>query len=179
MNEPLKPCRWLGEPKTELDRRVHAAIRDFHALLGEVELNGNRGYVPDMVNKMFGSPLGSAYCANTVGYVLVRNGLRIPPKEVGACDAWARMAFARASWHSEPMLGAVAVYGTTRKTVPGLPFDAQHVGLVAQLHVPQLGTIDYEANTSAYGYSREGLAVLPKPVDTDRILGFIWPELAV
>jgi hypothetical protein len=65
------------------------------------------------------------------------------------------------------MIGAAVVYGK--------PGDASHIGVIVRV-IPLLLAV--EGNTTLDGFSRNGVAVDLKLVNTDRVLGYVYPAAA-
>lgn len=173
-------CKWLVEGPG-FPRELAAAVRFAHADIGEFEDDGNRGSFPDRVNREFGSPLGSAYCANAWGWWWKQAHLPLPPRDVGSCDVVFRWAMQTGRFvdpkKGTPKPGYGVLYGARGpkgKFVlkdDKLP-DAVHIGILA---TTERGGWAIEANTTLAGFSRDGIAVLFKPVTKDRLLGYVAP----
>ena len=108
-------------------------------------------------------PVGSYWCAAAVAAWWRESGAEIPAYPAG-CDEW--MAWARQThrWATTPAAGAAVLYGK--------PGDASHIGVVVRV-TPML--LSCEGNTSFGGYTRNGVGVALKEVDTARVLGYVLP----
>ena len=147
-----------------------AVVCAAHDDIGEHEdpPGSNRGAYVDAVNQEFGSPLGSAWCANALGHWFKKAGASIPPDNVGSADRWRRFGQHAGLWTDEAQPGYAVIYGD-RST--GL---AHHVGIVEQIVNGRVLTI--EGNTTLVpGYDREGWIVQQKEIAHEKVLGFVKP----
>jgi hypothetical protein len=158
--------------------KVKAAI-DFALLnIGVCEdpVGSNRGPEIDAWANEFGSPLGSFWCALSVGKARKVGGLWIPSRDVGSCDRWYYEAERLGMLSPEPCHGAAVLY-TNGKVLTDGPYagrkDAVHIGLVLRLR-PVLQSI--EGNTTLGKYDRNGYVQTLKEVEKARVLGYVLPE---
>lgn len=135
----------------------------------------NRGPEIDVWAKEFGSPLGSYWCALSVGKARKEGGLWIPPRDVGSCDEWYRAADKVGKLITYPCHGAAVLY-TNGKIISGGRFsgrvDAVHIGLVVRVK-PK--TLSVEGNTVIGKYDRNGDVQALKEVDKTRVIGYVAP----
>jgi hypothetical protein len=148
-------------------------VRRAHADIGIEERvdAANRSPYLDTIAQFFGSPIGSAWCALTLGWWCYETGVAFPDREVGAVRAWQSWAIKHGCWREKsytPLPGDKVIYDMKPD---GL---GDHIGVVARVHARGVRTI--EGNTSYAGFSREGVAVVYKPVATKFILGYIVPR---
>lgn len=171
MRPPLDPttCTWL-DPLTALPALNKLVVRRAHRFIGIEEVGGaNRSGVIDDWNRRAGAPLGSPWCASFATAVWEDCGARLPAHGRASCDVLMTWAKNVGLWTDNPIEGALVLYG-----VPG---DARHVGVVARL-LPRQEARAVEGNTTFAGFSREGTAVVYKPVDRTRVLGYVVPAPA-
>jgi hypothetical protein len=154
--------------RADLVRRAHADIG-----IEESATQSNRSPYLDEIAREFGSPVGSAWCALILGRWCRNVGAAIPPREVGAVRAWQRWAQGEGLWKPKahtPLPGDIAVWDYNPD---GL---GDHIGVVVRVHARGPRTI--EGNTSWAGHSREGVAVVMKPINAGATLGYIVPRAA-
>jgi hypothetical protein len=158
--------------------------------VGQVEhpAGSNRGWLPDLVNQHFGSPLGSRWCANAAGYLRWWARLWVPSRDVGACDEWRDQAEAAGKWVSASALdltnpaqaptGSVVLYTSWKRLASG-PYagrwDAIHAGLLFEVPPSGRARPNLEGNGSARAFSANGGAVVLKDVDRPRVYGLVLP----
>src|SRR4051812_15558669 len=91
---------------------VRAAL-DFarlHIGVCEVPPGSNRGPEIDAWAAEFGSPLGSYWCALSVGAARKVGGLWIPSRDVGACNEWVFQGTRAGLVTKDPVPGAAIIY---------------------------------------------------------------------
>jgi CHAP domain len=160
-------ARWLPTATPDLNRRIVVrALSDIGIV--ETPPGSNRSGVIDSYNLAAGVPVGSYWCAAAVAAWYRESGAKVPPGSA-SCDSWMAWAKAAGQWKTTPTPGAAVVYGTST------PLDATHIGVVVRVG-PLL--LSCEGNTSLGGFSRNGVAVDLKLVNTDRLLGYVWPIAA-
>lgn len=150
-----------------------AIVRRALECVGIEELRHNGSGVIDDWNRRAGAPLGSPWCASFVTAVLEDCGAAVPRSGRASCDVLMSWGRNRGLWlgpRARPPEGALVLYGRDIT-------DATHVGLVARV-LPGGELRSVEGNTSYAGFSREGVAVIYKPVSMGRVLGFIPPTPA-
>lgn len=165
-------ARWLPNSTPALHRAIVVrALSDCG--ICENPPGSNRSGVIDEYNRRAGVPVGSYWCASAVGAWWadaaqdIGQVLLLPPG-YASVDNWMQWAKKTGRWHARPVPGAAVLYG--------IPTDASHMGVVVRLG-PIL--LDVSGNTTlGGGYSRNGVAVDVKPVNNDRLLGYVWPEPA-
>lgn len=140
----------------------------------EMPPGSNRSGIIDEYNIRAGGKVGDYWCATAMGAWWQDVGL-LAPKGYGSCDAWVAFAKETGRWipvGSTPPVGSAVLYGK-----PGVPPDAQHIGLLirwAPLPITIEGNTTIEG--SAFGASRNGVAVSVKELTkTDPILGYCAP----
>ena len=172
----MRPADYLPPDTPALNVAIVEAAHDDIGEGETIDASGhgtNRSTFVDGVNSEFGSPLGSYWCANTVGHWWKKAGAEIPASDVGAAETWRKWAFQTGRFNHAPCPGAAVLYGKTD--------HADHIGIVARL-VPDPAAagghrvITIEGNTSLGGYNRDGWAVAEKTVDLPHLIGYVWPE---
>lgn len=168
-------ARWLDSMAMPDHARRAALVRRAHADIGIEENVGtpNRSPYLDTIAKFFGSPLGSAWCALIVGWWCYETGVAMPPREVGAVRRWQQWAKDEGLWKPKTHLalpGDLCVYDFKPDGV------GDHIDVVGRMHGRGPRTIG--GNTSYAGQSREGVAVVMKPVASSLVLGYIVPRAA-
>jgi hypothetical protein len=158
---------------TAVAAAIDYALR--HVGVCEEPPGSNRGPEIDAWAKEFGSPLGSYWCALSVGKARKVGGLWIPTHDVGACNEWVLQATHAGLVTTEPIPGAAVVY-TNGQLVAGGRYDGQrdavHIGLVLRVE-PVLLSI--EGNTVLGAFDRNGWVQTLKEVDTRRVLCYLSP----
>ena len=99
--------------------------------------------------------------------------MRVPPSLVGAVRAWQAWAKREGVWKEKtdtPLPGDLVVYDMRPDG------QGDHIGVVARVH--GRGVRSVEGNTSYAGFSREGVAVVYKPIASKLVLGYIVPRVA-
>lgn len=157
-------ARWLPDSLPPLQRHlVVRALADDG--LTEMPPGSNRSPVIDEYLRDVGSPVGSPWCAAALAAWWRDCGAEIPPQYAGSAQQWHLWAIRTHRFTVTPQPGYAVLYGTGGR--------ADHVGLVTRLTPIELNV---EANTSATGYSREGVACFQKPVWKAMVLGYCTPE---
>ena len=153
-----------------------AAALDYarrHVGVCEDPVGSNRGPEIDDWAREFGSPLGSYWCALSVGKARKVGGLWIPSHDVGSCNEWVYQATRAGLMRKEAEAGAAVVY-TNGQMITGGRYDAQldavHIGLVLRVK-PVLLAI--EGNTVVSSFDRNGFVQTLKEVDAKRVMGFV------
>lgn len=131
----------------------------------------NRSFYVDAVNRRFGSPLGSYWCANAVAGWFADAGAQLPPVP-GSCESWHQWAFRTDRFRSHPQPGYAVLYGTAA--------HASHIGIVAKLEpdpTAPLGrrVVVIEGNTSLGAFTRDGWIVAEKTLSREDLVGFVAP----
>src|SRR5258708_24148864 len=118
-----------------------------HIGVCEVPPGSNRGPEIDAWAQEFGSPVGSYWCALSVGKARKMGGLWIPSHDVGACNEWVVQGTRAGLVTKDPVPGAAVVY-TNGQVVSGGRDDGQqdavHIGLVLRV---QPALLSVEGNT--------------------------------
>lgn len=141
----------------------------------EVPPGSNRGPEIDEWAKEFGSPLGSYWCALSVGKARKAGGLWIPTRDVGSCDEWYLQAERAGKIIAKPVHGAAVLYTNGKVMGPGRYAgrkDANHIGLVNRVS-PVL--LNIEGNTTLGKYDRNGFIQTMKQVAIERVLCYVAP----
>src|SRR5258708_16281296 len=163
----------LGMAATGIDKAIDYARR--HIGVCEEPPGSNRGPEIDAWAQEFGSPLGSFWCALSVGKARKEGGLWIPSYDVGACNEWVLQGTRAGLVTKDPVPGAAVVY-TNGQVVSGGRYDGQHnavhIGLVLRVQ-PVLLSI--EGNTVLGAFDRNGWVQALKEVDTKRVLCYVAP----
>ncbi len=149
---------------------IHRAQQDIPIL--ETPLGSNRSPEIDAMCQRWGVPLASYWCALWAASVWADAGADVPPthgdSHPARAESWRQWAIATGRFSSTPILGAATLYG------PGGRGPADHIGACVVSIVPLL--LDFEGNTTGAGFSREGEMTAMKPVDTDRLIGYVSPN---
>jgi hypothetical protein len=135
----------------------------------------NRGPEIDAWCKEFGSPLGSYWCAISVGKARKEGGLWVPDRDVGSCDEWSLQAERTGRLSRIPEIGSAVLYTNGARIVNGRyagRLDIVHIGLVMRV-VPVLQSV--EGNTTLGKYDRNGYTQTHKEVDLKRVAGYVLP----
>jgi hypothetical protein len=173
--------RSSGQAQSEgLTSGVAAAIDYARRHIGVCEdpVGSNRGPEIDAWAEEFGSPLGSFWCALSVGKACKVGGLWIPSHDVGSCNEWIFQATRAGLIKNDPEPGAAVVYTNGKKNAGGRydgQLDAVHIGLVLCVQ-PVLLSI--EGNTILGAYDRNGFVQALKEVDRSRVLSYVAPAAA-
>lgn len=136
----------------------------------------NRSPEIDAMCRRFGVPLGSYWCALWVADIWTDAGAAIPPIDAtrgwhpAKAETWRQWALTEGLFSGIPQLGCATLYGK------GGHAPADHIGCALASIAPV--KMDFEGNTSGAGYSRNGELATLKPVDGDRIIGYITPRAA-
>ena len=141
----------------------------------EDPVGSNRSPDIDAWATEFGSPLGSFWCALSVGKARKVGGLWIPTHDVGACNEWFYQASRAGLVSNDPEPGAAVLY-TNGTTIRGGRYDGQldavHIGLVLRVS-PVLLAI--EGNTVIGPFDTNGFVQALKEVDRNRVLCYVPP----
>jgi hypothetical protein len=146
-----------------------------HVGVCEDPVGSDRGPEIDAWAREFGSPLGSYWCALSVGKARKTGGLWIPSHDVGACNEWVLQATRAGLIRKDPEAGAAVIYTNGKKVVGGRydgQVDAVHIGLVLRVE-PVLLAI--EGNTVISAFDRNGFVQALKEVDKSRVLSYVAP----
>jgi hypothetical protein len=166
MTVPLKPrslCAWAPTTLPAVNLAIaKRALLDVG--ICEIPPGSNRSGRIDEYALAVGCPVGSFWCAAAVAAWWRESGAETPLSQGGSCDAWMRWARDTGRWTPRPEIGRAVVYGG--------PGDASHIGVVVRVQ-PLL--LSVEGNTTLEGFSRNGVAVDLKLVNTARLLGYIDP----
>ncbi len=171
----IRAARWLDALSLPDHALRVALVRRAHADIGIEENTGaaNRSPYLDQIAKKFGSPLGSAWCALIGGEWADDAGVARPRREVGAVREWVRWAKEQGLWKPSTAIALPGDFVCYDMSPDGV---ADHFGVVARVHARGPRTI--EGNTSWAGHSREGVAVVMKPIASTLVLGYITPRAA-
>lgn len=168
-------------PKDIVVPTTIAAFLDYTATLaGVVEIppGSNRGPDLDEWAKEFGAPLGSYWCALSVGHARKKFGLWIPPRRefVASCDEWYLAAERALCLTMTPAPGCAVLYtnGATLMTPDRYKGrkDAVHIGTILRVTPVMMA---HEGNTTLGKYDRNGFTQALKEVDRARVLAYILP----
>jgi hypothetical protein len=135
----------------------------------------NRGPEIDEWCKEFGSPLGSYWCAISVGKARKVGGLWVPSRDVGSCDEWFWQAEEAGKLASKPVIGAAVLYTNHKRITTGRyagRLDIVHIGLVLRVTPVEQSV---EGNTTLGKYDRNGYTQTHKEVDKKRVAGYVLP----
>jgi hypothetical protein len=130
----------------------------------------------DAMCREFGVPLKSYWCALWKSKIWTAAGAAIPPINArrgwhpAIAETWRQWALEEGLFSDVPELGRGTLYGTH-----GDP-PAEHVGVCLASIEPI--KMDFEGNTSGAGYARNGELATIKPVDGDRLIGYVTPRAA-
>lgn len=167
----LNPCAWIPESVPELQLRI-VLITHSHIGIEEMPPGSNRSPFIDRINKKWGAPVGSYWCASFVAEMFDLAGAQTPKVGLApSCDEWVKFAKKNGTWVATadgllPEVGWAVVYGKPR------PFDANHIGIISR-NSPIVRSI--EGNTSTGGqFERNGTAVWPK-TPSSKVLGYCKP----
>jgi len=155
------------------ERAIDYALQ--HVGVCEDPVGSNRGPEIDAWAREFGSPLGSSWCALSVGKSRKVGGLWIPTNDVGACNEWVFQATRAGLTRTAPEPGAAVVYTNGQRIVGGRydgQLDAVHIGLVLRV-TPVLLSI--EGNTVLGAFDRNGFVQALKEVEIKRVLCYVAP----
>ena len=152
------------------------------SFIGQREIKGNRGFVDpefDALMKKHGFRVPDAWCLHFVRAVWRESGQStalISPSAVGTMNLASRAK----NWHTEPVLGAVAIF---RTFVNGQPRSTGHGAIVTEIRSDGYTTVD--GNTTDKG-GREGIMVAVRhrhltPENWTRqnglrLMGFVYPK---
>jgi hypothetical protein len=156
-------ARWLPDTLPTLQRNIVVRALTDDGIL-EMPPGSNRSTVIDGYLDDVQSPRGSAWCAAALSAWFRDCGAKIPPKDAGSAEAWHKWAVANGYFTRTAQEGFAVLYGSD-----GV---ADHVGCVTRLTPIALNV---EANTSATGYSREGVGCFNKPVWAAMVIGYVAP----
>ncbi len=140
----------------------------------EDPIGSNRSPEIDAMCKRWGSPLGSAWCALWTASVWADAGADVPPTHgdmhPARAESWRVWALSTGRFTHVPTQGAAVLYGS------GGHEPAHHIGCCVLTVKPLLRAL--EGNTTDSGFSREGELTAIKPVNTDRLIGYVLPRPA-
>lgn len=132
----------------------------------EMPPGSNRSSRIDEYVTKVGSPLGSYWCAAEVAACWDEAGSDIPPHDAGSCEVWHQWAIETKRFTKIPQIGYAVLYSFAGSG------HADHMGIVVRLDpIP----LDVEGNTSLTGYSRNGVLVDLKLINTEKVIGYISP----
>lgn len=123
--------------------------------------------------KRFGVPLASYWCALLASDVWSDAGAEIPPVRnsrgwhPAIANTWYEWAIETQRFALKPQLGYAPLYGKDGKA------PAEHIGVCVVSTAPII--MDIEGNTSVAGYGRNGEMAGMKPVDHERLIGYVSP----
>lgn len=163
----------LGMAATGIDRAIDFARR--YVGVCEDPIGSNRAPEIDAWAREFDSPLGSSWCALSVGKARKVGGLWIPTHDVGSCDEWVLQATRAGLTRMDPEPGAAVLYTSGQRIVGGRydgQLDAVHIGLVLRV-APVL--LSVEGNTILGAFDRNGFVQALKEVQTNRVLCYVTP----
>lgn len=167
---PLAP--WLAPSTLQRERLiVTRALCDVG--LTERPLGSNRHPRIDGYAVLFGSPLGSSWCALAAGAWFRFAGARTPDRAVSAVSSWYEMGKARSTLTQEPRPGCAVIYALAGGALP------DHMGIVADVVDTLVLTI--EGNTTykrQSGSDRNGEGCTLGIVDAAHVLAYLIPEAA-
>lgn len=140
----------------------------------------NRSAEIDRMAKRWGIPQGSAWCALWPTDIWFDAGAKVPPalggltatgreRHPAVAEWWRVWALENGLFQSRPIIGAVAVYGKEGRE------PAVHVGACVTVITPRL--MNFEGNTTGAAFEREGTMSAHKDVNTERLIGYVYPEL--
>lgn len=147
----------------------------------EIPPGSNRGPDIDEWAKEFGSPLGSFWCALSVGHCRRKFGLWTPPRRelTGSCDEWFLAAERAGVFTPEPSPGCAVLYTNHRRLLaPPAPlryagrWDIVHIGTVLRATPVEMA---WEGNTTLGKYDTNGFVQTLKQVERSRVLGYVLP----
>lgn len=156
---------------------TEAVLGTMSALDPARELAGskNRGYFPDAINTFAGSPLGSAWCMNTVHYAGAKTigKARWPLPINGSCDVILQFARKHGIVHDTPVRGAIFL-----KLNPDNTADATHAGYVDSV-LPNGRWYTWEGNGNTDGSSNgtDIVSILRPKTSSERYVFVYWWEL--
>lgn len=163
--------RWLPSTTPSLQRLIVVRAQ-LDIGLTETPPGSNRHPIIDGYATMFGSPLGSSWCALAAGAWFTFAGARVPQSDVGAVSSWYDMGRARNTIAIAPQPGYAVLYDLRGDGVP------DHMGIVASV-APLVLTI--EGNTTykrQSGSDRNGEGCTLGDVDAAHVLAYLIPEAA-
>lgn len=136
--------------------------------------SSNRSPEIDAMCRRFGVPLGSYWCALWASLIWRDAGAMIPPVDdhrgwhPAKAETWRQWALAEGLLSPTPIQGAAVLYGAQGHE------PAHHIGAAVASVRPAL--LAFEGNTSLAGYSRNGELATLKAVNTDALIGYVWPR---
>jgi hypothetical protein len=139
----------------------------------ENPIGSNRSPEIDAMCRRFGVPLASYWCALLDSDVWTDAGAEIPPISnakawhPAIAETWRQWALETGRFALTPKLGYATLYGKNGKG------PAEHIGVCVVSITPIL--MDIEGNTSLAGYGRNGEMAGIKPVDRERLIGYVAP----
>lgn len=139
----------------------------------EDPLYSNRAPWLDALCRKWGIPLGSYWCALLPTEIWSSVGAEVPPIDPkrgwhpAIVQTWYEWSLETGRFSHEPQLGCATLYGR------GGHAPCDHMGVSVMSLRPLL--TDMQGNTSVRPGDRNGELSLIKPVDLDRIVGYIHP----
>lgn len=138
----------------------------------ENPVGSNRSPEIDAMCQRWGVPLGSAWCALWTASCWADAGADVPPTHgdmhPAKAESWRVWALQTGRFSPIPVQGAAAVYGKNGHE------PAEHIGACVMTVTPLLRIA--EGNTTDAGFSREGELTSIKPVNVERLIGYIHPR---
>jgi hypothetical protein len=138
----------------------------------ENPIGSNRSPEIDAMCERWGVPLASYWCALWTASVWADAGADVPPthgdSHPAKCESWRLWALSTSRFSSLPTQGAAVLYGKNGRE------PAEHIGACVMTVTPLLRNA--EGNTTDSGFSREGELTAIKPVNADRLIGYISPH---
>lgn len=138
----------------------------------ENPLGSNRSPELDAMCKRWDVPFASAWCALWTASCWADAGAEVPPTKgeshPARAESWRLWSLETGRFSHSPILGAAPLYGKNGHE------PAEHIGACVVSITPIL--MDLEGNTSETGFSREGELTELKRVNTDRLIGYVWPR---
>lgn len=152
-----------------------AIIREAQSRLPILEnpIGSNRSPEIDGFCRRFGVPLASYWCALLASDVWKNVGADIPPVSnskgwhPAIAETWRQWALETGRFSITPQLGYATLYGV------GGNKPAEHIGVCVVSIAPIL--MDVEGNTTVEGYGRNGEMAGIKPVNRERLIGYVAP----
>ncbi len=133
----------------------------------------NRSPEIDAMCKRWGVPLGSYWCALLAADCWKDAGAEVPPTKGSShpakAESWHQWALETGRFSPTPAQGFAVLYGK------GGHGPAEHIGVAVASVRPVL--MDFEGNTSGAGFDRNGELATLKMVDTDRLIGYVSPNV--
>lgn len=164
---------------TPLNRKIVEVMQQRFPILEDPQGSNHSPEIDRMV-KRWGAAPGSPWCALLTTDVWFDAGADVPPKLPGLTSTGKERHPAVAEWwrvwgieqglfSAIPVIGAAALYGTGGKE------PAVHIGVCVTVVAPRL--MNFEGNTTAAAFEREGTATAHKDVNAERLIGYVLPRL--